>query len=1512
MGFQATSVLAGATAHGAATTAEAVGIAANAGIDLATMPAREGVKVLSGKGSRATLTRRCWYGDGRAWIKVGGLDRADGAQRGRFVLDALRCQQGVTSASLNGPLSRIVVEIDGDQSLPKLCAIIDDAEKRWDQASDADAADIGVGSVRAGALPGDGLLLAARGLTLGAKAAGFGIAVIGRALRLPRAPITVNAVNAVVKYQPWPRRLLEDRIGATATETLFSLATTAVHVATFAPSPMAVDFMMEAVKAAEARAHGRAWVHHEPQLAARADHPDVQRPSRTVPPPAGPSERHGKRLRFIQLLGAGLVGVLSRSSDMAANVALAASPKPMRVTRESFAATLGKGLADRHAALVLGPESLRRLDKVDALLIDPRVLCGARLRVERVRGAHDGELPAAWERAQGLLEKPGLRPGWHRVPRMPGRRSGRNGTVEALVSPARHGLASAVVAEARRCGATMVTVDVDFLGELRPAFDEVHPVGDGAVDDVLAGAVAGLQQAGRTVAVLSSAGAQALSCADVSLGVMPDVDGPPPWNADLMLPDLAGAWQVLHALPAARQATQRGIEISTNASALDAVWIVPGARGSRDQRGYTGPITIGSASGLATGYLLARAACRARVPQPASDYEWHAMSVQHVRKVLSPPDAEAGAKASAAASMTARRGSQSGAQTPNMAWQFVNAVRAELSDPLTPVLALGSAATAILGSPIDGVMVGTVLIGNAILAATQRLRAESRLNRLLAQQTPPARKVATGPNGTPDYTEVIAEQLQPGDVIEVRSNEVVPADARLIEADSIEADESSLTGESLSVHKQVEATPGTELADRRCMIYAGTTVVAGTAVALVTAVGADTQTRRAAELVSADPSAIGLKHQLSELVSRAFPVSVGGGALVGAFGLLRGGTLRHALGSAIALAVAAVPEGMPLMATLAQHASARRLSKSGALVRVPRSVEALGRLDVVCFDKTGTLSENRLRVTQVHPVSGYSSDDVVRAAGHAAPPADGAPLAHATDRAIVEAAAEITEVDGSDRAPTPDAHLPFRSGRAFSASVSGARLTVKGAPEVVLAACQDLGDDADTTVGRLAAQGLRVIAVAQRRLTTQQVQLIQDNPDSIAELCRAGLSLTGFLALSDTPRRQAAQLLADLSDRGVGVRLITGDHPVTATAIAGQLGLPVSPEQVITGSEWNGLSRKQQERVVAERVIFSRMSPENKVQIVQTIERTGRLSAMVGDGANDAAAIRAASVGVGVVAHGSEAAHTVADVVLTEGRIEKLVEAIDEGRRLWRGVQLAVSGLLGGNAGEVIFSVIGSALTGNSPLNTRQLLLMNMLTDALPATAVAVSTPSGPVQRTGHSIDQHALWRAVAVRGTVTAAAATAAWGIASVTGRPRRASTVSLIAVVCTELGQTVVDSQAPLVLLTAAGSLAAFAAMISTPGISNLLGCTPVGPIGWAQAMGPAAVATAAVAAAHRLPAGRQGSKSQSPATESDSGLDHEARGVVYLDRQRASESQQRVQRLHRNRQQRHHARRGAGSAE
>jgi magnesium-transporting ATPase (P-type) len=1492
---------------------------------MATIPVREGVRALSGELPMPTapvLTRNCWQGGERAWIEVRGLDRPDGAELGRVVVDAVRAHPGVTSASLNRPLSRLVVGFDSDRpSLRDLCRLVDDAEKHWPADN---AAKHKQAATRPNALPGDGLPMAVRGATAGANAVGLGIVLAGRMLRWPSLPTSVGAANSLVNYQPALRRLIENRLGQPAANTTLTLVTAAVHTGTLALSSLTVDLMMETLKATESRAQAQAWRRHEPELARHADHADVYPPSRPVPAPPGPAERHTRRSAFVQAASGAAVGAATRSLDKTSRAVMVTAPKAMRTTRESFAATLGQGLAKHHAVLPLRPDSLRGLDRIDTLLVDPRVLCTDTLRVVHVRGAHDDELSLAWSRARELLEQSDLNTGWHPVPGMSER--GSNPAVEALVGFAHDELASAVLAEARRAGLDLASIDTDApdeLGELRSAFDELHPsegpLGRGSVDDALTAALASLQGSGRTVAVMSSAGAQALSSADLGLGIMPISDAePPPWTADLVFAGLAGVWQVLHALPAARTATRRGIEIATGASSLGALSMLPGVR----FRGPA-PVSVGAAAGLLSGYLLARRVLRAPAPLPAPIHEWHAMSVEQVRKMLPPPDAADGLTGSAPtgrvtlagrAMETAQRRARLAGRPPKAVWQFAKAVGAELSDPLTPVLALGSAASALLGSPIDAVLVGSVLTGNSVLAASQRLRAESRLNELLAQQIPPARKVTTGPGGVPVYTDVIAAELRPGDVIEVRTHEVIPADARLIDEDDIEVDESTLTGESLPVEKQIDPTPGADLAERRCMLFAGTTVVAGTAVALVTAVGADTQARRAAELASAELPIVGLQHQLSQLTNRAFPVSMAGGALVAALGLLRRRGLRQAVASGIAVTVAAVPEGMPLVATLAQAASARRLAEYGALVRIPRSVEALGRVDAVCFDKTGTLSENRLRVTRVLPADGYSRDDVLRYAAHAAPASNGGPHVHATDRAIIEAAlsskaATMRPAQGSaeePRNPTvvgsngsgpgvepmPDAsattgaaHLPFRSGRSFSASVSDDELTVKGAPEVVLAACRsvdsdprgedaaraakgggagqsgtasDPGWDPETTVRQLAAEGLRVIAVARRRLTPQQAKLVQDDDDAIADLAGDELSLAGFLGLSDTPRAEAPGLIAALAEREVGIRLITGDHPITATAIARELGMPVTAEEVISGAEWDALSRRDQERAVTERVIFARMSPENKVQIVQTLERIGKVCAMVGDGSNDAAAIRAATVGVAVVARGSDPARTAADVVLVDGRIEALLNAIEEGGQLWQRVQAAVSVLLGGNAGEVGFAIIGSAISGSSPLNTRQLLLVNMLTDALPAAALAVSKPGGPAQSAGRGPDQRALWRAVTIRGTTTAAAATAAWTMARFTGRPRRASTVALVALVSAQLGQTLLDSRAPLVVLTTGGSLIAMGTLISIPGISQLLGCTPLGPLGWAQALGSAGAATVALAVAGRV-VGNRGSSEQ-----------------------------------------------------
>lgn len=1294
----------------------------------------------------------------------------------------------------------------------------------------------------------DDTVLSARVAALAAHSLGFGITATGRLLRIPRLPLTLAAPVTVVDFQPVLRRGLESRLGRTRTDLILSTLTAAAFTAAQAPPPLALETLLRASVVGEVLANRRAWQRSTYRPPADAA-PSV--------PTAGPVDRHLERAAWAQLGGIAAVGAATRSVQAAGTAALVAAPKAARTARESFASTLGRGLADDHDVLCRGPDVLRRLDSVTALVVDPRALLTADLRVSRIRGVPDHRRAAVWEAARTAIESGDLDAGWHRLDDITdGWEAGDDPDAAVLISPVRDALAGAVLEQARQAGVTVHSIDDEALGTLRSAFDDLGTPG-GTIDSDLTSMVDTLRAAGGTVAVLGADCPRATRTADVSLCLPWPSAAPAPPDCDLLVPGLDATWRILRALPAARTASRRGIEISSGASLLGSLLMIPGTHG----RG-PGPVSAGAGAALWTGYNLARGVLRADPPRQSVQQDWHAMSVDRVRRTIgTPPPRDPGAG-------PGRIGTTVGwvRRPVDGVRDFGRSLRTELSDPLTPILATGSAASAVLGSPVDAILVGSVLVGNAALSAAQRLHSERLLTRLLAVQDAPARRSRVGADRSES---VDARLLQPGDVIEVRPGEVAPADGRLIAADGVEVDESSLTGESMPVDKQTDATPGVPLAERTCMLFAGTTVLTGTAIALVTAVGDATETGRAAAISPVPVRKVGLQSQLRALTDRVLPVSLAGGALVTATSMLRGGGLRSAVTSGVAVAVAAVPEGLPLVATLAQQAAARRLTHASVLVRTPRSVEALGRVDVACFDKTGTLSEDRLRVTEVRPLGTHDRDRVVLSAARTSVTPDGRAAAHATDRAVVEAA------DAAAGTLAADVLLPFRAGRPFAAALRGSELVVKGAPEVVLAACTDAAPDALASVvddvQSMAENGLRVIAVARRAVTAGESERAARDPDAVESLCGRGLEPIGLLGLSDTVRPEATRLLPELEDRGVSVRLITGDHPVTAVAIARDLGLEVDADDVVSGSEWEALSHRRQEAAVRERRVFARMSPEQKVQIVQTLEHAGHVCAMVGDGANDAAAIRAASIGIGVTSHGSHPARSAADILLIGGHVDAILDAVDEGRQLWQRVQSAVAVLLGGNAGEVAFALIGSAVGGRAPLNARQLLLVNLFTDALPAAALAVSPPNRDRSYDGRGPDRAALWRTVAIRGTATAAGAGVAWGIASLTGRPRRASTVGLVALVGTQLGQTLIDSRSPLVLATAVGSLAVLAGVISVPGLSQFLGCTPLGPLAWAQALGPATAATAAAALAPRALAwwseGRAGHDlaSQSPSSQS-----------------------------------------------
>jgi cation-transporting ATPase I len=424
-------------------------------------------------------------------------------------------------------------------------------------------------------------------------------------------------------------------------------------------------------------------------------------------------------------------------------------------------------------------------------------------------------------------------------------------------------------------------------------------------------------------------------------------------------------------------------------------------------------------------------------------------------------------------------------------------------------------------------------------------------------------------------------------------------------------------------------------------------------------------------------------------------------------------------------------------------------------------------------------------------------------------------------------------------------------------------LSVKGAPERVLPRCRELLIDGarvplspetrDALLVRateLASQGLRVLCVGERELDPSalgaSVAPGAMDAQSRSLLGSEALCFFGFLAFRDATRPEAARTLDRLRQAGIEVVMLTGDHISTATTIANEIGL-LREREVMTGGAIGYLSDEELEERVERCGVFARVTPGQKVRIVRALQRRGRVVAMVGDGANDAPALRVAEVGVAVGQECAPSARAVADIVLADAAIERLLDCILEARAMWLSVRDAVSILVGGNLGEIGFTVAGGLLAGRPPLSPRQLLLVNFLTDIAPAMAIALRKPPPEAYERllvgrPEELLRSRLSRAIAIRAVSTGLGASWAWGIGRLTGGKKRASTMALAALVGSQLGQTMLSRDAGRrVMLTALGSAGVLGILVQTPGLSHLFGCRPLGPLGWAGALGSSAAATA-----------------------------------------------------------------------
>ena len=891
------------------------------------------------------------------------------------------------------------------------------------------------------------------------------------------------------------------------------------------------------------------------------------------------------------------------------------------------------------------------------------------------------------------------------------------------------------------------------------------------------------QARGTVVAVVSDTveAAEAFAACDLAIGLTP-VGGHLPARADLLAPDLNAVAAVVEAGAYREAAVRDAVVLSAVANAVGAVWGF-GGRPALARAGYAAYLATFGA--LGTGWARLRggerpgsAASGMADPHPES---WGRRSAADVLHIFD--STEAGLTTAQAA---ARRQVAAPVLRRN---RLLMAVVDQLRSPLTGILAAGAGLSLILGAPADVVMIGAMVVANAAAGAWQESRANQAADALARLGTVNTRVLRDG-----QTLVVPGDELVPGDVVLLVSGDRVAADARLLEAHGLEVDEAGLTGESLPVPKAPDGP-----ADGSRVVLEGSDVVAGTGRAVVVAVGRETRMGATAAALAIDETGPSpLDTRLNRMLRQVLPVAAAGGGIVVGSGLARGGSPLPHLAVGASIAIAAVPEGLPLLARIGEASVARRLSRHQALVHRLAAVEALGRVDVACTDKTGTLTEGQLKLRLVSDVTREISlpaalpaelRHVLLTAVLAGPHPDALDAAaDRTDVAVAEGAHEAGL--GDELRMEREAHLPFDSARSFHAAVVRGRFCIEGAAEVLVPRCDQVRRDGEEYLldeaGRdallkharqLAERGLRVLMVAEGPLDTPM-----DEPGHLVAL--------GFLGLSDPLRATVAAAVLRCHNAGVRVIMITGDHPATARAIAEEAGLSTDDHRVLTGIEVAGLDDADLDRRLEHATIIARATPLDKLRIVEGLQRLGHTVAMTGDGINDGPALRLADVGVAMGRGGTEVARQAADVVLTDDDFSTLVEALVEGRSFWRNLRRALGLLLGGNLGELGMQVGVSLLGLAAPLTSRQILAVNLITDVLPALAVALQQPEhhdlSGLAREGTSALGTPLRNDILRRGTATAAPALAAHLIALRLGGLPLARTVAFASIVTTQLAQT------------------------------------------------------------------------------------------------------------------------------
>lgn len=641
----------------------------------------------------------------------------------------------------------------------------------------------------------------------------------------------------------------------------------------------------------------------------------------------------------------------------------------------------------------------------------------------------------------------------------------------------------------------------------------------------------------------------------------------------------------------------------------------------------------------------------------------------------------------------------------------------------------------------EPVLILLIVILNAIMGVMQESKAEKALDALKKMSAPHARVIRDGAEKVID-----ASELVPGDIIRLEAGDFVPADARLLTSVSLKSEESALTGESVPSEKDaaVPVNENAALGDRNNMVFSGCTVTYGTASAVVTATGMDTEMGKIANLLDNEAEVqTPLQQKLAQLGKYLGIVALAACAVIFIIGAANGIPVMEIFMTAVSLAVSAIPEGLPAIVTVVLSIGVQRMVKRNALIRRLPAVETLGSASVICSDKTGTLTQNRMTLTQAYydgisgleDISENCSGEIKKLLKYGTLCCDGSVvfregeeqhIGDPTETAIIAAAYKngMTKDELSEKYPRLG-ELPFDSDRKLMSTINvidGKNIViVKGAFDVMAERCVS-GDleKARQITNEMSEKALRVLAIGYKEIDAVPNVLTSDEIES-------GLTFMGLVGMIDPPRPEAKAAVATCRRAGIRPVMITGDHVVTASAIARELGILAEGGRAVTGAELDAMTDSELDNEVERISVYARVSPENKIRIVKAWQRKGQVVSMTGDGVNDAPALKAADIGCAMGITGTDVAKGAADMTLTDDNFATIVEAVREGRGIYANIKKVVGFLLGTNIGEVIAVFSSMILWHKSPFLSMQLLWINLVTDSLPAIALGMEAVEADV-----------------------------------------------------------------------------------------------------------------------------------------------------------------------------------------